>query len=174
MAHAEAGRVASRALGVFSSSSRKVSSPARAGGRREPWATWLSRPEIEALAVAEYRPSWRTGFLPTLAEAAKALGGTTGTVRQRLPTLKASTRRVLVRATDIALAAEYREIYGRWGGPPPTKEEEAQAAPVSVSPHPARSRSPEDRRQRARQEAQGPVSLLSLLGRWSARPTSSS
>jgi len=72
------------------------------GDQRQPFDTWLSRSEVEALAIAEYSPRRRTtSYWMTVREAAEALGVTGQTVRSRLPTFKVNARMSLLRREDV-------------------------------------------------------------------------
>lgn len=74
-------------------------------GRTGDRDVWLSRRELEAMALEQYHPG-RTGpYWLTTQQAADLLGVTPQTVRNRLPTHRAGKRTLLVRRDDVARAA---------------------------------------------------------------------
>jgi len=73
--YAEARRITGRSHAYLAKLAREGRLTRQGGTAQQPFDTWLSRPEVEALAIAEYRPQRRTDYWMTVSEAALVLVG---------------------------------------------------------------------------------------------------
>lgn len=72
--YAEARRITGRSHGYLRGLVNEGVLSREGGRRQDSRATWLSRVEVENLALQEYRRGRRTGYWLTVAEAAEELG----------------------------------------------------------------------------------------------------
>lgn len=120
--YAEARRITGRSHGYLFKLVKAGRLTRQGGQRHQIRDTWLSRSEVEALAVAEFNWQRRTGYWYTVPEAARVLRVSIQTVHNKMPTFKASTRRSLVRYDDVERAAAHRSVLGQQQSWPATKD----------------------------------------------------
>lgn len=111
--YAEARHVTGRSHGYLYKLVQEGRLSREGGARGQSWSTFLSRPEVEALAIAESRPHLRTDYWMTVSEAAEALGTTPHLVRTRRPTFRPGKRWLVVRAQDVVRAQFGLDLRGR-------------------------------------------------------------
>lgn len=110
--YAEAREITGRSHGYLAKLAREGRLTREGGTPQDVRATWLSRSEVEALALREYHPGRTPAYWLTTAQAAKVLGVTSETVRNRLPTHRAGRRTLLVRRDDVMRAVLGRALLG--------------------------------------------------------------
>jgi len=102
--YAEARHITGRSHGYLFKLVKQGRLSREGGTRQQSRSTFLSRTEVEALAIAEYHPRRGTDYWMTVAEAANLLWVSDQTVRNRLPTFRPSNRLLLVRRHDVLRA----------------------------------------------------------------------
>ena len=118
VAYAEAVTIVGRSRSYLKAQVRRGVLTRVGGGRRDGFATWLSRGECEALALQLYRRGHASDYWLTMAEAAQLLGiarqhAYKARAGQRLPTYTTRVGDLLVRRRDVETLQRAGAFRGR-------------------------------------------------------------